>query len=96
MEISLFEVDTSFIPTPFISVTLWERGLRGSVHGRGGSSSGSCPQEVPVSWLWVSLLFMGALGKWFFGVQGLLQPSLGSNSATALLPQGCKLVALHA
>lgn len=63
MEISLFEVDPSLIPTPLISVTLRERGLGGFVHGRIGSCSGSCPQKVPITWLWVSLLLPGALGN---------------------------------
>lgn len=78
MEISLFEVDSSFIPTPLVSVPLRERGLEGSHHG------GSAPALALICrrFLHLALSVLTAhgspAGMQGFGVKKLLQPCLGS------------------
>lgn len=76
MEISLFEVDTFFFSTPFISFTPRERGLAGSVCGRISSTR---LQKVSTTGPQVPSPLVGALKKWWLWGEGAGEGRLGKQ-----------------
>lgn len=78
MEISLFEVDTPSIYTFHFCYAVGVRAQRVCLQ-EVSSCSGACLLKVPITWLWVSSLLMGALGKCFFWGEEAPEAQLGKN-----------------